>query len=140
MRTFYSEEGLASPFRDEFDVRLDIVKAVHSANSRQTTFFFNNSRANSLAFWRRKDLVRGIWFRIFFALRAITLSAAEILGVDDRIGSLTVGKDATLILCDGDILEIETHVTDAYIQGRKVDLGSRHTMLFDKYEKKYSRP
>lgn len=72
------------------------------------------------------------------ALRAITLSAAEILGVDDRIGSLTIGKDATLIITDGDILEIETQVTDAYIRGRKVDLGSRHTMLFEKYKKKYS--
>jgi imidazolonepropionase-like amidohydrolase len=71
------------------------------------------------------------------ALRAITLSAAEILGVADEIGSLTVGKDATLIIADGDILETETNVTGAYIQGRKVDLGSRHKMLFEKYKKKY---
>ncbi len=72
------------------------------------------------------------------ALRSITLSAAEILGVADRIGSLTVGKDATLIITDGDILEIETHVTDAFIQGRRVDLGSRHKTLYEKYRQKYS--
>ncbi len=73
------------------------------------------------------------------ALRAITLSAAEILGVADRIGSITVGKDATLIIADGDILETETHVTAAFIQGRVVDLGSRHKTLYEKYKLKYSR-
>jgi imidazolonepropionase-like amidohydrolase len=73
------------------------------------------------------------------AVRAITLSAAEILGVSDRIGSITVGKDATLIITDGDILETKTHVTSAYIQGRVVDLGSRHKTLYEKYKQKYSR-
>jgi len=73
------------------------------------------------------------------ALRAITLSPAEILGVADRIGSITVGKDATILVTDGNILETETTVLDAYIQGRKVDLGSRHKMLYEKYKQKYSR-
>ncbi len=72
------------------------------------------------------------------ALRAITLSAAEVLGVAGQIGSITVGKDATLIIADGDILETETNVTAAYIQGRVVDLGSRHTTLYEKYKMKYS--
>ncbi len=73
------------------------------------------------------------------AIRAITLSAAEILGVADRIGSISVGKDATLIVCDGDVLETETNVTDAFIQGRAVDLTSKHTMLFKKYQQKYQQ-
>jgi imidazolonepropionase-like amidohydrolase len=73
------------------------------------------------------------------ALRSITLSAAEILGISDRIGSITVGKDATLIIADGDILETESHVTAAFIQGRAVDLGSRHKTLYEKYKLKYSR-
>ena len=72
-------------------------------------------------------------------LRSVTLSAAEILGVDDRIGSLTVGKDASLVLADGDILETETNVSAAFIQGRAVDLGSRHKTLYEKYKRKYSR-
>lgn len=71
------------------------------------------------------------------AVRSITLSAAEILGVSDRIGSITPGKDATLLICDGDILETETNVTRAFVQGRVVDLSSKHTMLFEKYQKKY---
>lgn len=71
------------------------------------------------------------------ALRSVTLTAAEILGVDDRVGSLTVGKDATLIVATGDILETPTNVTTAFIQGRRVDLGSRHKMLYEKYKQKY---
>jgi imidazolonepropionase-like amidohydrolase len=73
------------------------------------------------------------------ALRSITLSPAEILGIADRVGSLETGKDATLIVTDGDPLEIPTHVERAFIQGRAVDLSSRHTLLRDKYRERYSR-
>lgn len=73
------------------------------------------------------------------ALRSITLSPAEILGVEGKVGSITVGKDATLFIADGDILEITTHVTHAFVQGRKVDLRSKHTRLYEKYKQKYNR-
>jgi imidazolonepropionase-like amidohydrolase len=73
------------------------------------------------------------------ALKAITLYPAQILGVDDRVGSLEVGKDATLIVTDGDPLETPTHVERMYIQGRNIDLTSRHTMLYEKYKTKYSQ-
>ncbi len=73
------------------------------------------------------------------ALRAITLSPAEIFGVADRVGSLDPGKDATLIVTTGDILDIRSNVTMEYIQGRKVDLSSRHTRLYEKYLEKYRR-
>ncbi|MBI1903000.1 MAG: amidohydrolase family protein [Planctomycetia bacterium] len=72
-------------------------------------------------------------------LKAITLSAAEILGVGDRLGSLTVGKDATLIVADGDILELSTHVEQAFIQGKPVDLSDRQKTLYEKYQEKYRR-
>jgi imidazolonepropionase-like amidohydrolase len=71
------------------------------------------------------------------ALRSITLSTAEILGVEDRVGSLAVGRDATLFIADGDILETPTQVSHAYIQGRPVDLSNRHTRLCEKYQAKY---
>ena len=64
---------------------------------------------------------------------------AEILGVDDRVGSLQPGKDATLIITDGDPLETTTHVVRAYIQGREVDLEDRHKRLWRKYQEKYRR-
>lgn len=73
------------------------------------------------------------------ALRSITLSPAEILGVSDRVGSLAAGKDATLIVTNGDPLETATQVTAAYVQGRHVDLNDRHKRLWKKYEEKYKR-
>jgi imidazolonepropionase-like amidohydrolase len=73
------------------------------------------------------------------ALKAITLYPARILGVDDRLGSLEVGKDATLIVTTGDPLDIRTQVERAFIEGRSVDLSSRHTQLYEKYQKKYER-
>jgi imidazolonepropionase-like amidohydrolase len=73
------------------------------------------------------------------ALKSLTLSAAEILGIVDRAGSLDVGKDATLLIADGDILEIATHVEGAFIQGRRVDLNNRHKRLYEKYQEKQRR-
>ncbi len=71
------------------------------------------------------------------AVRSITLSAAEILGVADRVGSLEAGKDATLIVTDNDVLEVASRVELAYIQGAPVDLDSRHKRLWRKYQRKY---
>lgn len=73
------------------------------------------------------------------ALRAVTLSPAKILGIDSRAGSLDKGKDATIIVCNGDPLEITTTVQMVYIQGKEIDLRSRHTQLWKKYTEKYSR-
>ncbi len=71
------------------------------------------------------------------ALKAVTIYAARILGVDNEVGSLESGKDATLIVTSGDPLEIESNVQMEFIQGKKIDLRSRHTILFDKYREKY---
>jgi imidazolonepropionase-like amidohydrolase len=73
------------------------------------------------------------------ALKAITLYPAQILGVADRIGSLEVGKDATLIVASGDPLEITTQIEREFIQGRDIDLNSRHTQLYEKYKIKYQQ-
>lgn len=73
------------------------------------------------------------------ALKAITLYPAQILGVDDRIGSLEVGKDASFIVTDGTPLETTTEVLAAYLQGRKVDLNNRHKRLYRKYQQKYEQ-
>lgn len=71
------------------------------------------------------------------AIRAVTISPAEIMGVADQVGSLEPGKDATLIVTDGNPLEITSHVRRAWIRGRPVQLTSRHTRLNDKYRQKY---
>ncbi len=71
------------------------------------------------------------------ALRSITLSAAEALGVADRLGSLEAGKSATLFVSTGDPLEITSDVTMAFIDGRRIDLRSKQTELAEKYREKY---
>jgi imidazolonepropionase-like amidohydrolase len=73
------------------------------------------------------------------ALKAITISPARIFGIDDRVGSLETGKDATLFITTGDPLDIRSTVTAAFIQGRKVDLGNKQTVLYGKYRAKYAR-
>ena len=73
------------------------------------------------------------------ALRAITLSAAEILGVDEQIGSLDLGKDATFFISDNEPLTQSNHPIKAYIQGREVDLSDRQKNLWKKYKEKYRR-
>lgn len=71
------------------------------------------------------------------AIRSITLTPAEILGIADRYGSIEKGKSATLIITDGDPLEITTNVLDAYIDGKQLPLTTKQTELRDKYVEKY---
>ena len=71
------------------------------------------------------------------ALRAITLSAAEILGVSDRLGSIDVGKDANLILVRGDILEITSPIQRIFIAGIDTPMSSRHSKLCERYQGRY---
>lgn len=72
------------------------------------------------------------------ALEAITLNAAKILGIDDKTGSLEVGKDANIVICNGDILDMKSStVTQAFIQGRKVSLDNKQKELYERYKYKY---
>jgi imidazolonepropionase-like amidohydrolase len=68
------------------------------------------------------------------ALKAVTLYPAQIMNVADRLGSIEVGKMANLVVTDGDLLEIRTHIHYLFIDGRKVQLTSRHTELNDAFK------
>ncbi len=72
------------------------------------------------------------------ALQMITLNNAKILGIDDRTGSLQVGKDANILVSTGDILDMMTNnVVQAFIQGRDIDLDNKHKMLYRRFQEKY---
>lgn len=72
------------------------------------------------------------------ALSAITLNAAKILGIDKRAGSIEIGKDANIVVSEGDILDMRTNKpTQVMIQGRMVDLTDKHKQLSDRYMHKY---
>jgi imidazolonepropionase-like amidohydrolase len=73
------------------------------------------------------------------ALSLVTLNSAEILGVADRVGSLEVGKDATLFISEGDALDMRTsQILGAYIQGRDIDLYGTQQELYERFREKYA--
>ncbi len=67
------------------------------------------------------------------ALRAITLSAAEILGVENQIGSLTRGKLANLIIADGSPLQHTSHIKAVCVNGKMLRPESKQTRLYERY-------
>ena len=68
------------------------------------------------------------------ALKSVTLYPAQILGIADRVGSLEVGKDANVVVTDGDILEPRTNIKYLFIGGRLLPLTSRQTDLFNSFK------
>jgi len=68
------------------------------------------------------------------ALRAVTLTPAEVFGVGDRYGSLEVGKVANVVVWSGDPFEFSTGVEHVFIRGRDVPLRSRQTELLERYK------
>ena len=74
------------------------------------------------------------------ALQAITKDAAEILGIDDRTGTIKAGLDANIIVSEGDVLDMRTNqLTHAFIQGRQIELTNKQVKLYEKYKKKYGQ-
>lgn len=69
------------------------------------------------------------------ALRSVTINAAKIAGSAASLGSIEVGKSASLVVSDGDIFDYLTHkVSYMLIDGREVDLNNRNKQLHDKYK------
>ncbi|MFT6135106.1 MAG: imidazolonepropionase-like amidohydrolase [Cyclobacteriaceae bacterium] len=74
------------------------------------------------------------------AVKMITLNAAEVLGVDDMIGSIETGKHATLIICTGNILDMRSSMIErAFIQGRDVSIEGKQQVLYERFKAKYSK-
>jgi len=70
------------------------------------------------------------------ALRAVTLTPAELFGVSDRVGSLQAGRDANIVVWSGDPFEFSTSVEHVLIRGREVLEPSRQDMLIERYKPK----
>ena len=72
------------------------------------------------------------------ALSMITLNPARILGIVHRVGTIEVGKDATIIVSEGDLLDMMSNKVElAFIEGRKIDLDNKHKRLYQKFKAKY---
>ncbi|GAB3555201.1 amidohydrolase family protein [Spirosoma fluminis] len=74
------------------------------------------------------------------ALKMVTSNTAKILGVDNVVGTLERGKQATLFVSAGDALDMRTNVVErVFIQGRSVNLDDRHKRLYNTYKEKYQQ-
>lgn len=119
---------------DPYDILFTNAKVLHDNGIRFAiqTQDAHNSRnlpynaAAAAAFGLPKDV----------ALKSITIYPAEIWGVADKLGSLEVGKSASVILTDGDPLEIRTNVRRVFINGEEIPMDSRHTLLYEKFSKR----
>ena len=108
------------------DAGVEIAFATfNSADSRTLPY----EAANSVSWGFTKDA----------ALEAVTLAPARVLGVDDRLGSLEVGKVGNLIVTDGDPLEITTEIEWVFIKGVPSDLDNKHRSLWEKYDNRPAR-
>lgn len=96
--------------------------------------------------WQQRNLMfqagQSVGFGLDYeaAISALTLNTAKILNIDDRVGSLEVNKDATLLVVTGDILDMRTSkVEQAFIRGKAIDLGNKQKDLYQKFETKYEK-
>jgi imidazolonepropionase-like amidohydrolase len=97
-----------------------------SENTKQRNLAFNAGTAATYGLTKEE------------ALSAITLNSAKILGIDDITGSLETGKDANIVISDGDLLDMRgNQVIKAYIQGRDISLDNKQKQLYERYKYKY---
>ncbi|MFT7031235.1 MAG: hypothetical protein ACJA2C_002636 [Marinoscillum sp.] len=73
------------------------------------------------------------------ALKMVTSNTAKILGIDQRTGTLEKGKDANIVISEGDLLDMRGNIISySFIQGREVDLHAMQQRLYEKFKTKYS--
>jgi imidazolonepropionase-like amidohydrolase len=71
------------------------------------------------------------------ALAMLTINTAKILGIDKRVGSIEIGKEATLFISTGDALDMRTNNVDlAFVNGKLLDLDNPQKKLYRKYSRK----
>lgn len=136
---------LALPRRPDepYDVRFTEAAALHAAGVRfciagsGSTFGAANARnlpyhaAMAGAFGLPRDE----------AMRALTRYPAEILGLGDALGTLEPGKSASLVLVEGDPLEIRSTVRAVFIDGRAIEPGAnKHDRLYERYRDRPAAP
>ena len=120
------EDGYDSIFRNPGVLNQAGVKIAFSSSSA--------SLAKDLPYQAAKAAAFGLDKRE--ALKAVTIYPAQIFGVDDQMGSLEKGKLANIVVADGDILELGTHIKHVFIEGAEADLTTLYEELLEKYKKR----
>ena len=89
--------------------------------------------SRNLPFTAGTSVAYGLDYNI--AIKSLTLNAAKILGIDNRLGSLEAGKEATFFISDGDALDImSNNLFLAYIRGKTIKLTNHQTELYEKFK------
>ncbi|MFQ6108932.1 MAG: amidohydrolase family protein [Candidatus Aminicenantales bacterium] len=119
------EDGYDALYRNPAELSKAGVTIAFSSSSASLAKDLPYHAANAVAFGldRRE------------ALKAVTLYPAQIFGVGDIMGSLEEGKLANIVVADGDILELRTHIKHVFIEGKEADLKTRYEKLLEKYKK-----
>ncbi len=116
---------------DPYDKNYAFAAQMHKAGVKFAFATFDNQFARNLPF--QAGIAVGYGLPEDAAVRAVTLTPAEIWGIDKDYGSIDKGKWADLILTDGDLLEHKTQITAMWIKGRSVSLENKHLRLYQKY-------
>ena len=97
-------------------------------------------------FWQQRNLAfqagQAVGYGLEYeeAVAGLTGNLAKILEVDERVGTLEVGKEATLFISQGDALEVRNgNVEQAFVQGRAIDLDNVQKALYRKFKQKYEQ-
>lgn len=125
-------EQLPARESDPYDAAYANPATLHKAGVRFAIVSDDASNSRNLPFEAAMAFAYGLPREA--ALRAITLSPAEIFGVAGSLGSVEVGKTATLILTNGDVLDHRTNVTNVIIDGQEVALDNKHLRLYERYK------
>ncbi|MFQ5737648.1 MAG: amidohydrolase family protein [Acidobacteriota bacterium] len=116
---------------DPIDIFYRTPAILHQKGVRFAIATGGAANARTLAFEVGNAVAYGLPYDV--ALRSITLTPAEFLGLSDQVGSIEKGKKANLVVADGDILEYQTRVRHVFINGAPISLESKHTRLYRKY-------
>ena len=74
------------------------------------------------------------------ALKLVTSNPAKILGIDKTTGTIEIGKDANIVVSEGDLLDMRTNKLEyAFIQGRQANLEGKQQLLYERYKEKYKQ-
>jgi imidazolonepropionase-like amidohydrolase len=116
---------------DPYDAAFTLPDQFYKAGVKFAFGTFDNEFSRNLPYQAATAVAFGL--PVDEAVKAVTLNAAQIWGVADRIGSIEEGKSADLMVTDGDPLEARTQVKQLYIKGKTVDLDNRQKRLYEKY-------
>lgn len=129
---------MADRNQDAYNLPYVQPSVLHKAGVTVTLMYDNYSNSRNLPFFAGTAAGNGLSKEE--ALQLITLNAARVLGIDAQCGSLEAGKDATLVISAGDILDMSgNHIEHAFIQGRHVTTEGKQQYLYNKWKTKYGQ-